>query len=95
MPWICGLSRPCRHGNSKLFDRLFFSCELGVKKPDASYYGAIEAAIGLCEEEIAFWEDLPSHVDAAKRRGWQAEIYTGYENFERQSVNLQEKNETL
>jgi putative hydrolase of the HAD superfamily len=81
-------------GLSKLFDRLFFSCELGIKKPDAQYYEAIEAALGLRGEEIGFWDDSPSYVDAAKRRGWQAEIYTGYEDFKRQRMKLQEKNKT-
>jgi putative hydrolase of the HAD superfamily len=77
-----------------LFDRLFFSCELGIKKPNAPYYEAIETALGLRGDEIAFWDDSPSHVDAAKRRGWQAKIYTSPEEFERQRMKLQEKNKT-
>lgn len=70
------------------FDTLFFSCEIGAKKPNARFYEAIEAALGLSGEQIAFWDDSPRHVDAAKERGWQAELYTSYEDFERQILEL-------
>lgn len=71
-------------GFGREFDTLFFSSELGIKKPDARFYEAVEKALGLSSKQIAFWDDSPSHVDAAKERGWQAELYTSCENFERQ-----------
>ena len=70
------------------FDHLFFSGMLGIKKPDARFYEAIEAALGLSGEQIAFWDDTRSHVDAAKQRGWQAKLYTSYEEFERQVTEI-------
>ncbi len=70
------------------FDHLFFSCEIEAKKPDARFYEAVEAALSLRGEQIAFWDDSPRHVDAAKERGWQAEMYTSYEEFERQALEL-------
>lgn len=70
------------------FDKLFFSCEIGAKKPDARFYEAVEAALGLSGEQIAFWDDSPGHVDVAKKRGWRAELYTSYEDWERQSVEM-------
>ena len=66
------------------FDTLFFSCEIGAKKPDARFYEAVETALGLSGAQIAFWDDSPRHVAAAQERGWQAELYTNYEDFERQ-----------
>ena len=66
------------------FDTLFFSCEIGFKKPDARFYEAVETALGLNGEEIVFWDDSPRHVAAAQERGWQAKLYTDYEDFERQ-----------
>ena len=70
------------------FDTLFFSCEIGFKKPDPRFYEAVEAALGLSGEQIAFWDDSPGHADAAKERGWQAELYTSYEDFERQLLEM-------
>ena len=73
---------------SEEFNALFFSCEMGVKKPDERFYAAVEAALGLSSEQIAFWDDSPSHIEAAKQRGWQAKIYTSYEDFQRQIAPL-------
>ena len=70
------------------FDRLFFSCEIGAKKPDARFYEVIEGAIGLNGGQIAFWDDSPSHVNAASLRGWQAKLYTSYEDFECQMMEI-------
>ncbi len=72
------------------FDRLFFSCEIGAKKPDARFYEAVEAALGLSGEQIAFWDDAPRHVDAAKERGWSAELYTDFETFEPQVLEMKQ-----
>ena len=81
-------------GFSAKSDALFFSCEMGVKKPDERFYETIEKALGLTGEQIAFWDDTPSHVDAAKRRGWSAEIYTDYEKFQRQTAEILERQTT-
>lgn len=70
------------------FDTLFFSCEIGAKKPDARFYETVEAALGLGGEQIAFWDDSPSHVDAAKQRGWLAALYTDYKTLVRQMAEM-------
>ena len=82
-------------GFSAQFDALFFSYEMGVKKPDERFYEVVESALGLTGNQIAFWDDTPSHVDAAKRRGWSAELYTDYETFQRQTAQLLEKQTTI
>ncbi len=56
-------------------DYLFFSCEMGVRKPDASYYELIETALrkGLPQlkaSEIFFTDDRQINLDAAQERGW-------------------------
>ncbi len=68
-------------GFAAKFDALFFSCEMGVRKPAPEFYAQIEEALGLSGDEIAFWDDSQSHMDAAKRRGWQAKRFTGYGDF--------------
>ena len=77
-------------GFSAHFDHLFFSGVLGMKKPDAQFYEAIEAALNLSGEQIAFWDDSPAHIETAKQRGWRAELYTDYETFQRQAAALME-----
>ena len=70
------------------FERLFFSCELGVKKPDSRFYEAVEAALGLSGKQIRFWDDTPSHIEAAKKRGWQAVLYTDSVELSRQAAEI-------
>ena len=77
------------------FDALFFSCEIGAKKPDARFYKAIEDALGLPGEQIAFWDDTASHVDAAELRGWRAEKFTSAEKLEQQAAALLGRNTAI
>ena len=81
-------------GFSACFDHLFFSGALGMKKPQAGFYEAIETALGLRGEQIAFWDDSPAHIGAAKQRGWSAELFTGYEDFQQQAEKLMETHKT-
>lgn len=76
------------------FDFLFFSCEIGFKKPDERFYQAVETALRFTGDRIAFWDDTPSHIEAAQKRGWAAEIYTDYACFSRQAAELLERQTT-
>ncbi len=77
-------------GFSAYFDHLFFSGLLGTKKPEAQFYEAVETALGLPGEQIAFWDDAPAHIKTAKQRGWAAELYENYEGFQPQAAALLE-----
>jgi putative hydrolase of the HAD superfamily len=70
-------------GFSEVFDKLYFSSELGCQKPDPAYYGAIEQNLGLTGDRILFWDDSVVNVESAREMGWNAEVYTGYEPFAR------------
>ncbi len=69
-------------GFSVLFDHLFFSYTLATKKPDALFYQKVEDALGLKGDQILFWDDSPSHIAAAKARGWHAELYSTFDALE-------------
>jgi putative hydrolase of the HAD superfamily len=70
-------------GFTAIFDRLFFSCELGCQKPDPAYYELIERDLGLEGKRILFWDDSGVNVESARKRGWNAEVYTEFEPFEK------------
>lgn len=44
----------------------------GSAKPDAAFYRALESASGFTGAQIAFFDDLPANVQAARTLGWQA-----------------------
>jgi putative hydrolase of the HAD superfamily len=69
-------------GFGELFDRLYFSCELGYQKPDEGYFRHVQRSLGLDGESILFWDDAARNVDGARECGWHAEVYTGFEDFE-------------
>lgn len=64
-----------------LFDRFYFSCDLGVAKPQAGYFQAISHDLDVAPDRIVFWDDTQQHVDGAKRCGWNAHHYAGLESL--------------
>jgi HAD superfamily hydrolase (TIGR01509 family) len=54
-------------------DRQFYSCELGVAKPDPAYFLAILRKLALRPNDVLFIDDLSANVDAARSVGLLAE----------------------
>ena len=61
---------------SKRMQRVFASGPLGVRKPDAGFFEAIERWSGLPATEILLIDDSDKNIVAAKSRGWQAFLFT-------------------
>lgn len=59
------------------FEALLFSAELRAAKPEAAVYEAVERALGLPGDQLAFFDDRPVNVEAATARGWRARVWTG------------------
>mgnify|MGYP001820236158 FL=1 len=60
-----------------LFDRFYFSCDLGVAKPQREYFQTIAQDLDVAPERIHFWDDTQQHVDGARQCGWNAYFYSG------------------
>jgi putative hydrolase of the HAD superfamily len=54
------------------FDRVFTSCELGIRKPAPEAYHAVARAIDVAPEHILFFDDTPANVAGALAVGMQA-----------------------
>lgn len=52
----------------------FASHEMGLTKPDAAIFRQFEQAVGRAADEILFFEDTPENAEAARARGWRAEV---------------------
>ena len=72
-----------RMGLQDVFDHLFFSCEIGWQKPQHEYYQHIEKTLNLGKGSILFWDDYRLNVEAACEFGWNAEVYTDFDKFEK------------
>ena len=62
-------------GYSRLFDREFYSCDIGHKKPEAAYFLAILADLELPPERVLFIDDSEANVAAALGLGINAAVF--------------------
>ena len=63
------------------FDGFFVSGHLGVIKPDAAIYEALEHGTGLDPATILYTDDRPENVEAAEARGWRVHLFEGPEGW--------------
>ncbi|GAB96364.1 putative hydrolase of the HAD superfamily [Kineosphaera limosa] len=56
-------------GYADLVDGTYFSCDVGAAKPDAAYFEAILADLGLPAQRVVFVDDVEANVEAAATCG--------------------------
>ena len=59
-------------GVGERFEKAFFSCRLGCRKPDPIFFRAVTAEIGLRPNEILLLDDQALNVEGATAVGWHA-----------------------
>jgi putative hydrolase of the HAD superfamily len=62
-------------GYGEWFDQTFYSCDLGLAKPDPAYFRAILQAIDVPASSVLFIDDNESNVAGAASVGLHAEVY--------------------
>jgi len=65
----------------KNFDKLFLSHEIGAIKPEKEIYYAVEEYTQKPSAEHLFIDDIIDYVEGAKKCGWDAIQFTGYDNL--------------
>lgn len=75
------------------FDDLFFSCEIGLAKPDPAFFSHLCEVMRLPAAEVLFFDDHADNVKGARSIGMNAEVYdlqqglpTMYRLLERYSI---------
>ena len=53
------------------FQKIFVSCELGLRKPEEKAFYAVANRIGKPMQQILFFDDTPENLDTASRLGMQ------------------------
>ncbi len=69
-------------------DVAVFSCFVNQIKPEPPIYQTLIDRIGCAPEEIVFFDDLPANVEAARRAGINAFVWTGLEQGKRDFVEI-------
>ncbi len=68
----------------KYFDKLILSHEVGAVKPEEKIYRAVESFSQKPSKEHIFIDDIKEYGDGAKKLGWDAIHFTGYENLKKE-----------
>lgn len=63
-------------GYDGLFDTSFYSCDLGVAKPDPAFFEAVLDRLEAAAPEVLFVDDHPANVAGAREAGLAAEQWT-------------------
>lgn len=63
-------------GLAKHVDGIFYSAQLGLKKPDMEFFNRVRSVIGLRGEELLLIDDSQLNIEAAREAGWQAFHWT-------------------
>ncbi|WP_038058214.1 HAD family hydrolase [Thermus amyloliquefaciens] len=67
------------HGLDRYVDGFFASCTLGVAKPDPRAFQMALEGLGLPPQETLYLDDDPENVEAARRLGLRAEVYSPHQ----------------
>jgi len=59
----------------ELFDAHFYSCEVGLAKPDPAYFTHVLEALDVAPEDALFLDDTAVNVEAAAGLGIRAELF--------------------
>jgi putative hydrolase of the HAD superfamily len=62
-------------GYGEWFDQTFYSCDVGLAKPDPAYFRAILGSLGLPASSVLFIDDNVDNVAGAASVGLRAEVY--------------------
>jgi putative hydrolase of the HAD superfamily len=62
-------------GYAELFDGQFYSCELGVAKPDPAYFTRIVRELGVEPGQVLFLDDNAANVRGAHEAGLHAVLF--------------------
>jgi len=70
-----------------LFDDIIVSGTEKVAKPEARIYEIVEERAGRTGSDLFFTDDNPANIEAARRRGWDAHLFTDANTLEQQLTN--------
>ena len=62
-------------GYDDLFDNNFYSCEMGVKKPNSEYFEYIISKLEIPASQLLFIDDKDANVETAKQVGLEAFVF--------------------
>jgi putative hydrolase of the HAD superfamily len=72
-------------GFKAIFDKVFFSYQIGYLKPQNEFYEFITSELGkegLTKDQLLFWDDRHNNVETCRNLGLKAEFYKNFNSFQ-------------
>ena len=66
---------------TRYFDHLFYSNEIGHRKPDTSIYEYVMDYMDVDKEDILFIDDMAINIEAAIAYGWKGQVHNPEEDI--------------
>lgn len=63
------------------FDKIFVSCDIGLRKPDPAVYHHVSMVLGIPPAGLLCIDDNPGYVAAARKQGWQGLVFNGLDSL--------------
>jgi len=70
-----------KYNLERYFDFMFSSSDIKHKKPELESYEWVVKKLAIDPKEVIFIDDKESNVISAKELGWQAHLYTNFDDF--------------
>ncbi len=64
-----------------MFDKLYFSCDIGISKPDSGIYEYVLKDAGLIAEECLFIDDKEENIVAGEKLGIKGILFKDFKQF--------------
>lgn len=64
-----------------LFDKVYYSCRIGLRKPDTKIFQKIIKENHLNPTQTIYFDDTPEHIEGAKKLGIQSYLYPQNQNL--------------
>ncbi len=61
---------------ARCFERIFYSYEMGLRKPDPAIYAAVDRELGITKpKEVLFIDDNAANIASAAKHGWETLLF--------------------
>lgn len=57
------------------FDKVYYSCRIGMRKPDEEIYSFVQKDLGIPPSDILFIDDMSINIAACKKSGWHGMVH--------------------
>ena len=82
LPRVLGEELRATPGFLDPFERVVFSYESGLLKPEPGIYEAAIGGLGVAPQDALFLDDRPENVAGARAAGLEAEVFQSWEEFQ-------------